>query len=189
MGTLGTSRGMDLRELMMGTSFRAVLGTETGSQWIGWGRGASVSRFSGSAPGLSLSGEVATGSMGMDYEQGPLLAGFAMTHSLGEGTAEGSGRSYVMGSSVTTVLPYVRYALSERVSAWGMAGTGTGRLTLDLDGAGAERHGTDLAMRLAAVGVRGDLVTPVEAGGFALALKADVLWVRTVSGAVSAPGG
>ena len=183
-----SSRAMSGRELLMGTSFRAVLGNGAGPQWTGWGQGASVSAFSSAGPGLSLSGETATGSMGMDYEWGRLLTGFAMTHSLGEGTAEGAGRSYVMGSTVTTMLPYLRVALSERVSAWGLAGTGTGRLTLDLAGGAPERYGADLTMSLAAMGIRGDLVTPAEAGGFALALKADAFWVRTESDAVSVPG-
>ena len=181
-------RTMSARELLMGTSFRAVLGSGAGAQWTGWGQGASVSAFSSDGPDLSLSGETATGSLGMDFERGGLLAGFAMTHSAGEGTAHGAGRSYVMGSAVTTMLPYVRYALTERVSAWGLAGTGAGRLTLDLDGGAPERYGADLAMTLAAMGVRGDLVTPVEASGYALALKADAFWVRTVSDAVSTPG-
>ena len=164
-----------------------MLGGGAGAQWTGWGQGASVSAFSSATPSLSLSGETATGSLGMDYERGPLLTGFAMTHSLGEGTAQGAGRSYAMGSAVTTMLPYARYALTERVSAWGMAGTGSGRLTLDLDGGAAERYGADLAMTLAAAGVRGDLLRPAEAGGFALALKADAFWVRTTSDAVSTP--
>ena len=175
------------RALLLGTSFRAVLGGGAGAQWTGWGQGASVSQFSSSGPSLSLSGETATGSLGMDYERGRLLTGFAMTHSLGEGTARGAGKSYLMGSSVTTALPYVRYALSERLSAWGLAGTGTGRLTLELDGATKERYGADLSMTLAAMGVRGDLATPAEAGGFALALKADAFWVRTESESVSTP--
>ena len=181
-------RTMSARELLMGTSFRAVLGSGAGAQWTGWGQGASVSAFSSDGPELSLSGETATGSLGMDFERGRLLAGFAMTHSAGRGTAHGAGRSYVMGSAVTTMLSYVRYALTERVSAWGLAGTGAGRLTLDLDGGPSERYGADLAMTLAAMGVRGDLVTPVEASGFALALKADAFWVRTASDAVSTPG-
>ena len=179
---------MTTRDLLMGTSFRAVLGQGTGSQFTSWGQGASVSQFSGSVPGLSLSGGTATGSMGMDWERGRLLTGFAMTHSLGEGTAQGAGRSYVMGSTVTTMLPYARFALSERVSAWGLAGTGTGHLTLDLDGGAPERYRADLSMKLAAAGLRGELVTPAEAGGFALAFKADGFWVRTESEAVSAPG-
>ena len=181
-------RTLSGRELLLGTSFRAVLGRGAGVQWTGWGQGASVSQFSSAGPGLSLSGEAATGSLGMDYEGGRLLAGFAMTHSLGEGTARGAGRSYALGSAVTTMLPYARFALSERVSAWGLAGTGSGRLTLDLDGGASERYGTDLSMTLAAAGVRGELVAPAEASGFALALKADALWVRTESEGVSAPG-
>ena len=40
-------------------------------------------------------------------------------------------------------------------------------------------------MTLAATGVRGDLVKPAEAGGFALALKADAFWVRTESDRVT----
>ena len=182
------SRTMDARELLMGTSFRAVLGQGSGSQFTSWGQGTSVSRFSGSVPGLSLSGESVTGALGMDYEHGRLLTGFAMTQSLAEGTAQGAGRSYLMESSVTAMLPFARLALSDRVSAWGLAGTGSGELTLDLDDGAAERYGTDLSMTLVAAGVRGELVTPAEAGGFALALKADAFWVRTESEAVSAPG-
>ena len=183
----GEARTIRGRELLMGSSFRAVLGGSAGSQWTSWGQGASVSAFSSTTPSLSLSGETATGSLGMDYEHGRLLTGFAMTHSLGEGTAQGAGRSYLMGSTVTTMLPYARLALSERLSAWGLAGTGSGKLTLDLDGDAPERYGADLSMTLAAVGMRGDLVTPAEAGGFALALKADAFWVRTESESVSTP--
>jgi hypothetical protein len=176
------------RELLLGSSFRAVLGSGAGSQWTSWGQGASVSRFSAAAPGLDLSGESATGSMGMDYERGRLLMGFAMTHSVGEGTAEDEGWRYALGSTATMAMPYARLALTDRISAWGLAGTGTGRMSLDLDGAVPQHYRTDLAMTLAAAGVRGDLVTPAEAGGFALALRADGFWVRTESDSVSAPG-
>ena len=40
-------------------------------------------------------------------------------------------------------------------------------------------------MMLAAAGVRGDLLKPAEAGGFALALKADTFWVRAESDRVT----
>ena len=127
-----------------------------------------------------------TTSMGMDYERGRLLAGFAMTHIIGEGTARDAGWRYAMGSMATTVLPYTRFALSERVSAWGLAGTGAGSLTLDLDGAVAQRYRTDLAMTLAAAGVLGELWSVPEPGGFALAVKADAFWVRSESDRVAA---
>ena len=181
-----TARSMTGRELLLGTSFRAVLGQGAGSQWTSWGQGASVSQFSAAAAGLDLSGESATGSMGMDYEHGRLLTGFAMTHSVGEGTAQDEGWRYALGSTATMAMPYARLALTDRISAWGLAGTGSGTLSLDLDGAVPQRYRTDLSMTLAAAGVRGDLVKPVEAGGFALALKADAFWVRTESEGVSA---
>ena len=184
--TATTARSMSGRELLTGTSFRAVLGSGAGPRFTSWGQGASVSRFSASVPGLGLSGESATGSMGMDYERGRWLAGLAMTHSLGEGAARDAGWRYALGSTATMMLPYARYRVSERVSAWGLAGTGKGRLTLDLDGGVPQHYGTDLSMTLAAAGVRGDLVTPAEAGGFALALKADAFWVRTESDRVMA---
>ena len=182
------ARRVTARELLTGTAFRAVLGGGAGAQFTTWGQGLSVSAFSSAVPGLSLSGEAATGSLGMDYERGRVLAGFAMLHSLGDGTARGANRSYALGSTVTTVLPFAQFALSERISAWGLAGTGSGRLTLDVADDAAQRYRTDLAMTLAAVGVRGDLVTPAAVGGFALALKADAFWVRTESDSVLAPG-
>ena len=181
-------RAMSGRELLMGTSFRAVLGQGTGSQLTSWGQGATVSHFSSATPGLSLSGEAATGTLGMDYERGRLLTGFALTHSLGAGTAHGAGETYALGSTVTTMLPYARFALTERVSAWTLAGTGSGGLTLDVDDDAGQRYRTNLSMTLAAAGMRGELLNPTDAGGFALALKADAFWVRTESAAVRAPG-
>ncbi len=173
------------RELLLGTSFRMVLDRSAGAQWTGWGQGASVSGFSAAAPGLGLTGESATGSMGMDWESGRLLLGFAMTHSVGEGTARDAGWRYALGSTATMALPYARLRLTDRVSVWGLAGAGKGRLALDLDGGGdgavAQRYRTDLSMTLVALGGRGDLLTPAEAGGFALALKADAFWVGTKS--------
>ena len=82
---------MSGRELLTGTSFRAVLDQGAGAQLTSWGQGATVSHFSGAAPGLSLSGEAATGALGMDYERGRMLAGFALTHSLGAGHRAGVG--------------------------------------------------------------------------------------------------
>ena len=182
------ARPMSGRELLLGTSFRTVLASGSGVQFTSWGQGASVSRFSGAAPGLELSGETASGALGMDYEGDRLLTGLAMMHSVSEGTARDAGLRYAMGARVTTMLPYARYALSERVSAWGLGGTGTGRLALGLDTGASERHRTDLSMTLAAAGVRGELWSPAEPGGLVLALKADAFWVRTESDAVSAPG-
>ena len=53
------------------------------------------------------------------------------------------------------MVPYGRFALTERISAWGLAGTGCGRLTLDLDGAVPQHYDTDLSMTFAAAGGAG----------------------------------
>ena len=74
--------------------------------------------------------------------------------------------------------------LSEKVDAWGLVGLGSGELTLR---SRPGRHGerteltTDIAMRMGAVGVRGEVLTPTEPGGLAIAVKSDAFWVRTES--------
>jgi len=90
------------------------------------------------------------------------------------------------------VSPYARFMVNDRVSVWGLAGWGTGDMTIVQaanDRGQPERvTRTDLEMRLAALGGRGALLTQDEAGGFDLALKADAFWVETESKAVSNEG-
>ena len=43
---------------------------------------------------------------------------------------------------------------------------------------------TDIAMTLGAAGARGEVLTPEEAPGFALAVRGDAFWVRTTSDAI-----
>ena len=52
--TSAPGRAMSGRELLTGTSFRAVLDQGTGAQLTSWGQGASVSHFSGAVSGVSL---------------------------------------------------------------------------------------------------------------------------------------
>ena len=180
--TVAGARRVTGRELLLGTSFRAVLPAGAGSQFTSWGQGASVSQFSAALPGLGLTGEAATGSLGFDYEHGRLLTGFALTHSVGEGTARDAGWRYGLGSTATTVLPFARLALSERVSAWAMAGTGTGSTDARprRPRVAALPHGPlDDAGGDGGAGRTGD----AGGGGWPsrLALKADAFWVRTES--------
>jgi len=93
---------------------------------------------------------------------------------------------------MTTVSPYARVSLSERVSTWGLLGYGTGDMTITQaanDRGQPERvTRTDLEMRLAALGGRGALLQADEAGGLDLALKADAFFVETESEPVSNEG-
>ena len=183
---------MSARELLMGTSFRAVLGSGAGAQWTGWGQGASVSRFSSAGAGLSLSGETATGSMGMDFERGRLLTGFAMTHSLERGrrrTVRGPALRHGERGDDDAALCALR-ALGAGLGV-GVGGHGLREASPSTSTADApERYRADLAMSLAAVGLRGDLVTPAEAGGLALALEGGcVLGAHGIRGGLDAGGG
>ena len=111
----------------------------------------------------------------------------------GEGTFEQPGvDSGTIESTMTVVSPYGRVNLSERVSAWGLVGFGTGDMTIVQaanDRGQSERvTRTDLGLRLAAVGGRGALLEADETGGMDLALKADAFMVETESEAVSNEG-
>ena len=81
-----------------------------------------------------------------------------------------------MASSVTGLYPWLGYQATERVAVWGVAGYGAGGLRLTPEGGPALESG--LSMAMAAAGTRGELVAG-GSGGFALAFKADALWVGT----------
>ena len=79
------------------------------------------------------------------------------------------------------------YELAERLSLWGTAGYGQGDLALMMQG--GESHHTAMDLTMAAVGVRGDLVSARQAGGLSLAFESDALLVRTTSASSSDPSG
>ena len=161
-----------------------------------------VGGFDGEAPAddgnVRIDGEVVTGILGADAEWNRLLAGVAISVSEGEGTfAQPDVDSGTIESTMTVVSPYARLALTDRVSVWGLAGWGTGDMTIVQKARAANGDKpkrdeivtrTDLEMRLAAVGGRGALLEADEAGGIDLALKADAFYVETESEAISNEG-
>ena len=157
-----------------------------------------VGGFDGEAPAdagnVRIEGDVMTGIFGADAEWNRLLAGVAVSLSDGEGTFDQPDvDSGTIESTMTTVSPYARVAVSERVSAWGLVGLGTGDMTVtqaanDATGQPERVTRTDLAMRMGAVGGRGTLLEADETGGMDLALKADAFFVETESEAVSNEG-
>ena len=135
------ARSMTGRELLLGSSFHLALGNESeragaaATRWTAWGR-ASSSRFDGNDDGLSVDGEVTTFTLGADAAWDRWLAGLAVSLSEGEGGFRddrdtGAGE---IESSLTSVHPYARLEVSERVSVWGILGYGTGDLTMAVDG-------------------------------------------------------
>ena len=149
-----------------------------------WSRGAQ-SRFSGREGDLSLGGDVRTTMFGADYARGPLVAGLSLSNSRGLGEYAGAAGGQV-ASSVTGLYPWLGYKMTERVTVWGVAGYGTGGLLLTPDSGQALESG--LSMAMASAGTRGELLAG-GAGGFALAFKADALWVGTSIDGVDGPAG
>ncbi len=176
----------ELRDLVTGSSFTLSGNAGEGHGTL-WGRGA-YSSFGGSADALSLDGGVTTGMFGADYAIGPWVVGLPLSHSRGDGTwhspRRGDGN---LASTLTGLYPYAGYDLTGRLSLWGTAGYGLGDLRLGMKDGESYRTGMDL--RMAAAGVRGDLVSPRKAGNLALAIESDALFVRTTSDASSDPSG
>ena len=139
---------------------------------------SSRSYFGGMEDALSLDGDVRTTMVGADYSRGALTLGLSVGRTLGLGGYRGpsGGR---MSTSMTGFYPWVGYQVNDRVSVWGVTGYGTGALSLTPDGQSALETGVSMAM--SAVGTRGELVGSRATGGFALAFKADALWVGAAS--------
>ena len=185
-----TSRTLTGRELLLGSSFHLAAGGSgaEGPGFAAWGR-VTVGGFDAKAPAekgtVRLDGEVTTGILGADAQWERWLAGVALSVSKGEGTFDQPGvDSGNIESTLTSVNPYVRVTLSDRVSAWGLLGYGTGDMTMTQ--AATEDRGevvtrTDLSMRLGAVGARGALLEAGETGGLDLALRGDAFLVQMES--------
>ena len=171
-------RPVTARDLMTGSSFELTGGTAESGFGAVWGRGA-VTRFDGVEGELTLDGEVASGMVGVDFTRGRGMVGLAVAHSRGEGGYRSPSGNGEVESSLTGLYPWGRYAVSERLTVWGMAGYGSGTLTLTPEGMPAMETDMDLAM--GAVGGRGVLVKAAAEGGLELAAKTDALLVRTTS--------
>ena len=167
------------------SSFALTEGTAQSGFAGFWGRGA-VTRFDGRDGEMALDGEVASAMLGADFSRDALLGGLMVSHSRGEGGYRSPDGNGEVESTLTALFPYARYALSERVSVWGMGGYGEGTLTVIPEGQAPLRPDMDFVM--GALGVRGVLLDGGDAGP-TLAAKSDAFAVRTSTDAVSGSGG
>ena len=196
-----TYRTVSFRELLAGSGFQVALTpqaapelttapttpADAGVRWTAWGRGAAM-HFEGREGGLSMQGDVLTGSFGMDLEHHGVLAGLAVARSGGDGGyAERRGvdrpaRDGDLRAVLTSVHPYVRVSVHDRLQVWGLFGYGLG--TLEQREAGDEEK-TGISMLLGAAGGRAALLTGERSGGVRLALKADGYLSRMTSEATA----
>ena len=180
------TRAVTERDILLGSSFALTGGSAESGFGALWGR-ASVSGFDGRDGDLTVDGEVTSAMVGADWTRGPATAGLTVAHSRGDGSYRSPGGDGEAESTLTGVYPYGRYAISERVSVWGVAGYGTGSLTLK-PGNGT-RIETDLALAMGALGLRGVLVEAPAEGGMELSVKSDGMMVRTSSDAARGEDG
>ena len=155
-------------------------------RWTAWGRGATT-RFRSEEADLSLTGGPITALLGVDRQQGRMLAGLAVAHSSGTGefdvhTAEEAFRKGELGSYLTSVHPYLRVAMTERLAAWGLLGYGRGQMERMGD-----RPDTDIEMKMGGLGTRGTLLSATKSSDFDVALKSDAFLVRTDADAAVQP--
>lgn len=174
-----------LRDLLLGSSFRASIGSEeNGGRWLTtWGDVAATS-FEDETDGLALAGDVTSLTFGGDAAWRRWLAGMAVSHSLGRGSygAGGIGEGD-FESQMTMILPYMRYSVNDRLSAWGTFGFGDGNLDLRTAGGIA----TDIGLRTAAAGARGVFLRRDD--GLEFAGRLDGRIARTISVAATGPTG
>ena len=188
--------GMAGRELLLGSSFSLAAGdARTGSYGL-WGR-RSASRFDGRDGDLALDGEVASTLLGADWRREGTTAGLILGHSVGDGGYRSESGRGTVSSTMTGLYPWMRQALAERISLWGVAGYGEGALTVvpanadraSADGAPQTAIRTDLKLEMGAVGLRRTLAQAPAEGGFELAVETDAMGVRTRSAAVTGLAG
>ena len=187
-GALGfDSQKVTTSDLFTGNSISLTKATREGGFISLWSEGA-LSYFSGREDELRLGGEVASAMVGAGWTDGARAAGLVISHSRGEGTYRSARRSHDIESTLTGVFPYGRYSVNERLSLWGVAGYGRGTQAFAPEG--TETVESDFDMRMAAAGIRGELLTPAENDGVEIALKSDAMVVGTATDALpGAPSG
>ena len=147
------------------------------------GGGSRPEAFEAEEDDVTMDGDVTTGLIGFDAEWERALAGVMFSQSEGEGSYQlDPALGYDDGtvqSTLSGVYPYARVDLNARVSAWALAGVGSGELTLHRDG--AKPIPTDLSMRMGALGVKGQVLDGTGPSGLGVNVKSDAMWVGTKS--------
>ena len=196
---------LTMRDALLGSRFTLTGAADaSGGSLAFWARAAHGS-FDGAEGTFSLDGEATTALLGADYARDRWLVGLALAQSEGEGDyrdtktaprpasqdCPGGAQDVLCGgavregdgtvdASLTAALPYASLEASQRLKLWGALGYGAGEVTLKTALGG--RYRADTTWRMAAAGLRGDLLeAPAEGSGPALALTSDALWARTSS--------
>ncbi len=121
----------DLRQALVGSAFRLNLNQDadgTIPRLTAWGRVAHT-QFNGQQGRVALDGDVLTGTVGVDTQGDRWLAGIAIAHSRGDGGYTDPAQNGLgnLDTTLTSLQPYLRYALTDRLTVWGLLGYRLGR--------------------------------------------------------------
>ncbi len=176
---LNLSRTLSLRDMLRGSRF-VHRGGENGVSI--WGQ-ASYSRYEDDQDGIAVDGEVTTGLLGVDRDNGRTLLGLALSYSDGDGDWSGASEQGELSSTLTSLLPYIRHNVTERLQLWAAASYGRGELEQTLEQTSATMSTEhDIEQTSASAGVRGILLErPLEEGGLTLTLISDAALARIES--------
>ena len=179
------ARTITADDLLLRSAFHLSSGGDAtqggGPAFTAWGRVA-TGGFEAEADGVTMDGDVTTGLVGFDAEWERALAGIMFSQSSGDGTyrLDAGDDAGTVESSLTGVYPYARVDLNAKVSAWALAGVGSGELTLHQEV--GKPMPTDISMRMGALGVKGQVLDGTGASGLVMNVKSDAMWVGTKSG-------
>ena len=176
---------MSARDLLLGSSFHLSSRGEDaagGPAFTAWGQ-VGTGGFEAEEDDVTLEGDVTSGIVGFDAEWERGLAGIMLSQSRGTGSyrlaPEVGTSAGEVESDMTGIYPYASMRLNERVSAWVLAGTGSGELTLKPEKGKAMP--TDISMRMGAIGIKGKVLAPESGAGLTLNVKSDAMWVGSKS--------
>ena len=161
----GYSRALSPDELLRSTDFQIVLGADEGTQaqpaeiWTFWGRGDLQSFSSQPSRGSTYSGDLRAGYFGLDTQvDDQWLAGVAMSRTMAEADyslgISGADNDGTMDVTLTSLIPYVRFAPEAETELWAIVGVGQGEIENTRPGATTEQESSKTTMSVGSAGVR-----------------------------------
>ena len=172
----------DTGEIPEGFSFNyAGRGAGAGLRSL-WGRGV-ISDFDGQDGGMDVDVKVNSLMLGADFTRSNRVLGVMLVRSRGAGDYSRENGGGGLRSTLTGVYPYGRHVVNERLSLWGVAGYGEGKVRLSPDNEASMTADMDLVM--AAGGFRSELLKGDYGDGrWVVAAVADAMIAHASSDAV-----
>ncbi len=164
---LSRSWSLSLQNMLRGSHF---MYSDKDSVSI-WGR-VLYSQYEDKADGVLVTGDVTTGILGVDSDNGRTLTGMALSYSDGKSDWKGTLGQGKLTSTLTSLIPYIQHTVADRLQVWAAAGYGRGDLKQTSTTSADTRQ--SLEQISASAGLRGTLL---EHPGLTLALISDATLV------------